>query len=65
VRRSFTRHEDAHLRSSSYGFRHEEGCRESWLPKGQTRQQARGPSLLLLSESFGVYQICAYEHGRL
>lgn len=46
---SLSRHEDAHLWTSSYGIRHEEGGREPWLPKGQTRQQARGSGLLLLS----------------
>jgi hypothetical protein len=57
---SFIRHEDAHLRTSSHGRRHEEGCRRTRLREGQTRQQASRPGLLLLSNAISANLDCGY-----
>jgi hypothetical protein len=62
---SLIRHEDAYLRTSSHGRRHEEGCRGSRLREGQTRQQAPRSSLLLLSNAIDPYFNCAHCVDRL
>jgi NAD(P)H-flavin reductase len=62
---SLIRHEDAYLRTSSHGRRHEEGCRGSRLREGQTCQQAPRSSLLLLSNAIDPYSNCAHCVDRL